>query len=129
MAEFFAQQRWRFHPLYTARVATGALPAGALVLGLFGGPAAAACAFSVIHGAGNGMITIARGTLPLAMFGPVGYGYRQGLLAILARAMQALAPFAFAVTLDGLGARAALALYAGVALVALGSLFALRAKA
>lgn len=128
LAEFFAQQRWRFHPLYTARVATGALPVGGLVLGLFGGPAAAACAFSLIHGAGNGMITIAKGTLPLALFGPVGYGYRQGLLAVLARAMQALAPFAFAVTLDGVGPRAAIALYAGVAIVALGALFALRAR-
>ena len=65
--------------------------------------------------------------LTLALFGPVGYGYRQGLLAILARAMQALAPFAFAVTLDGFGAQAAIALYAGVALAALGALFALRA--
>jgi hypothetical protein len=126
LAEFFALQRWRFHPLYSARVATGALPVGGLVLGLFGGPAAAACAFSLIHGAGNGMITIAKGTLPLALFGPVGYGYRQGLLAILARAMQAAAPFVFAVTLDGLGVRAAIALYSGIALVALGALFALR---
>ncbi len=128
LAEFFAQQRWRFHPLLTARVATAALPIGGLVLGIFGGPAAAACAFSVIHGAGNGMITIAKGTLPLAIFGPLGYGYRQGLLAILARAMQALAPFVFAVTLDGVGPRAAIALYAGVALAALGALFALRSK-
>ena len=126
LAEFFAMQRWRFHPLFTARVATGLLPAGGALLALFGGPAFVACAFSVVHGAGNGMITIAKGTLPLALFGPVGYGYRQGLLAILARAMQALAPFVFAVTLDGLGARAAIALYAGMALAALAALLALR---
>ncbi|HEX6692381.1 MAG TPA: MFS transporter [Burkholderiales bacterium] len=126
LAEFFAIQRWRFHPLLTARVATGALPAAGALLALFGGPPLAACAFAVVHGAGNGMITIAKGTLPLALFGAVGYGYRQGLLAILARAMQALAPFAFAVTLDGFGARAAIALYAGVALAALAALLALR---
>jgi predicted MFS family arabinose efflux permease len=126
LAEFFAMQRWRFHPLLTARVATGLLPAGGAVLALFGGPALAACTFAVVHGAGNGMITIAKGTLPLAIFGPAGYGYRQGLLAILARAMQALAPFVFAVTLDGLGPRAAIALYAGMALAALGALLALR---
>jgi predicted MFS family arabinose efflux permease len=128
ISEFLAMQRWRIHPLSTARVATGLLPAGGLVLGLFGGPAAAACAFSLIHGAGNGMITIAKGTLPLALFGPVGYGYRQGLLSILARAMQALAPFVFAVTLDGLGPRAALVLYAGMALAALAALMGLRAR-
>jgi predicted MFS family arabinose efflux permease len=128
LAEFFAMQRWRFHPLLTARVATGLLPAGGALLALFGGPAFAACAFSVVHGAGNGMITIAKGTLPLALFGPVGYGYRQGLLAILARAMQALAPFVFAVTMDGFGANAAIALYGGLALAGLGALLALRAK-
>ena len=128
LAEFFAMQRWRFHPLLTARVATGLLPAGGAVLALFGGPAFAACAFSVVHGAGNGMITIAKGTLPLALFGPVGYGYRQGLLAILARAMQALAPFAFAVTMDGFGPNTALALYAGLSLAGLGALLALRAR-
>ncbi len=127
LAEFFAVQRWRFHPLHSARIATGVLPVGGLVLGLFGGPAAA-CAFSIIHGAGNGMITIAKGTLPLALFRPAGYGYRQGLLAVLARAMQALAPFAFAVTLDGLGVRAAIGLYTGMSLAALCALFALRAR-
>lgn len=126
LAEFFAMQRWRFHPLATARVATGLLPAGGAVLALFGGPAFAACAFSIVHGAGNGMITIAKGTLPLAIFGPAGYGYRQGLLAILARAMQALAPFVFAVTMEALGARGAIALYAGMALVALGALLGLK---
>jgi predicted MFS family arabinose efflux permease len=126
LAEFFAMQRWRFHPLLTARVATGLLPVGGAVLALFGGPAFAACAFSIVHGAGNGMITIAKGTLPLALFGPVGYGYRQGLLAILARGMQALAPFAFAVTMEGFGASGALLLYAGMALAALGALLALR---
>jgi MFS family permease len=128
LAEFFAMQRWRFHPLLTARVATGLLPAGGALLALFGGPAFAACAFSVVHGAGNGMITIAKGTLPLALFGPVGYGYRQGLLAILARAMQALAPFVFAVTMDGFGANAAIALYGGLALAGLGALLALRTR-
>jgi MFS family permease len=128
LAEFFAMQRWRFHPLLTARLATGLLPAGGAVLALFGGPAFAACAFSLVHGAGNGMITIAKGTLPLALFGPVGYGYRQGLLAILARAMQALAPFVFAVTMEGFGANAAIALYAGLALAGLGALLALRAR-
>jgi predicted MFS family arabinose efflux permease len=127
LAEFFAMQRWRFHPLLTARIATGMLPAAGAVLAIFGGPAFAACAFSVVHGAGNGMITIAKGTLPLALFGPVGYGYRQGLLAILARAMQALAPFVFAVTMAGLGVNAAIGLYAGLALVGLGALLALKA--
>ena len=129
LSEFLAQKRWRFHPLVTARIATGLHPAGALMLALIGGGPIAACAFAVVHGAGNGMVTIAKGTLPLAVFGPAGYGFRVGLMQMLARAMQALAPFAFAVVLTGLGARAALALSGGLSLVALGSLLALKTRA
>ena len=43
--------------------------------------------------------------------------------------MQALAPFAFGLVLDGFGARAAIALSAALSLVALGALFAMRAEA
>jgi predicted MFS family arabinose efflux permease len=127
LSEFLAQKRWRFHPLVTARVATGLHPAGALMLALLGGGPIAACAFAVVHGAGNGMVTIAKGTLPLAVFGPAGYGYRVGLMQMLARAMQALAPFAFALVLGGFGARAALAVSGGLSLVALAALLGLKA--
>ncbi len=34
--------------------------------------APAAIPFMLLHGGGNGMLTIARGTLPLALFGPAG---------------------------------------------------------
>jgi MFS family permease len=54
----------------------------------------------VLHGAGNGILTIAKGTLPLVLFGPQGYGARQGWLSMPARVMQALAPFLFGVLLD-----------------------------
>jgi hypothetical protein len=37
-------------------------------------------AFSVLYGAGNGLLTIAKGTVPLAIFGPVGYALRSGIL-------------------------------------------------
>jgi len=62
-----------------------------------------AALFTVVHGAGNGVLTIAKGTLPLAVFGPTGYGLRQGLLSGPARIGQAAAPLAFGVALDGLG--------------------------
>ncbi len=42
----------------------------------FGGPAA--YAFALLHGAENGIRTIAKGTLPLALFGAAGYGRRIG---------------------------------------------------
>lgn len=92
------------HPLISARVAAALHPLGALLLGVFGAPAAVA--FGVLHGAGNGILTIAKGTLPLVIFGPGGYGERQGLLMVPARVVQAFAPWLFGVCLDawGLGA-------------------------
>ena len=56
--------------------------------------------FVLLHGAGNGMLTIARGTLPLALFGPAGYGLRTGILAAPARILQGGAPVLFGIVLD-----------------------------
>ena len=95
------------------------------VLAFFGGPPHVASFFAVTHGAGNGMITIAKGTLPLAIFGPVGYGHRQGLLSVLGRGMQAIAPFTFGVVLEQHGPRLALGLSVALSLVALAALMAL----
>ena len=128
MAEFGVATRFNVHPLQTARVATALHPLAALLLGVIGGPPAMAAVFALMHGAGNGMITIARGTLPLALFGPTGYGLQQGVLSVAARTMQALAPFLFGLVLEQLGGRAALLLSGGVSLVALTALFLLRAE-
>jgi hypothetical protein len=54
----------------------------------------------LLHGAGNGLLTIARGTLPLAMFGAAGYGLRTGILAAPARILQGFAPLLFGLVLD-----------------------------
>jgi hypothetical protein len=126
LIEFLAARRFQFHPLLTARIATAFHPVGGTVLALFGGPAPIASLFSMLHGAGNGMITIAKGTLPLAIFGPVGYGHRQGLLSMMGRGMQAIAPYAFGVVLEMQGPRIALSLSVGLSLIALGALLALR---
>jgi len=126
LAEFMAARRFGFHPLNSARIAAALHPVGVVVLALFGGAPAVVAAFAVLHGAGNGMITIAKGTLPLAIFGPAGYGFRQGLLNVLARGAQAFAPFAFGLTLDTQGVGAGIALSGGVSLIALAALFLLR---
>ncbi|MYZ42530.1 MFS transporter [Schauerella aestuarii] len=91
----------RAHPLLSARLATLAHPLGALCLGLFGTSAAAA--FAVLHGVGNGILTIAIGTLPLMIFGAKGYGERQGFLMVPARVVQAAAPFVFGLAVEGWG--------------------------
>ncbi len=103
----------RMHPLVSARVATVLHPVGAAALVLFGGPAAAV--FTVLHGAGNGMLTIAKGTLPLALFGPAGYGLRTGLLSAPARVAQAAAPLLFGFLIDRVGT-GALTVSAGLGL-------------
>jgi MFS family permease len=129
LAEYGLAQRHGVHPLLTARVAAGLHPVACGVLGVLaalGGLTVAGAAFAVLHGAGAGMISVARGVLPLALFGPVGYGAVTGHIARMARAMQALAPFAYAVVLESAGVAAALAVSGGLSAVALLALLRLR---
>jgi predicted MFS family arabinose efflux permease len=112
----------RVHPLLSARIAALAHPVGAAALLLAGAPLAAL--FGILHGAGNGILTIAKGTLPLVLFGPHGYGARQGLLMVPARIAQAFAPLAFGLCLDRWGV-GALWLSAALGLAAFGALLVL----
>ncbi len=96
----------RYHPLVSARLSTLTHPIGAGVLLLGGGWLA--MPFTLLHGAGNGILTIARGTVPLAVFGPDNYGYRLGLIGAPARILQAGAPIAFGILIDRFGAQALL---------------------
>jgi MFS family permease len=93
----------RYHPIISARLACLTHPIGAVILWLTGG--AAPGVFAVFHGAGNGVITIARGTLPLAIFGPQNYAYRLGLIGAPARMTQAAAPLLFGFLIDAMGSR------------------------
>lgn len=74
----------------------------ALLLAAAVGPVAgapAASVFAIFHGLGNGILTIAIGTLPLKGFGAQGYGQRQGWLMVPARTVQAGSPFLFGLAL------------------------------
>src|SRR3984957_19113173 len=93
----------RYHPLVSTRLACLTHPIGAAILALAGGGAASV--FAIFHGAGNGILTIARGTLPLAIFGPQNYGYRLGIIGAPARMAQAIAPLAFGLLIDIMGSR------------------------
>jgi hypothetical protein len=123
LVEFGALKR--VHPVISARLAAALHPIGAVVLMAIG--PSAIMAFAVLHGAGNGLLTIAKGTLPLAIFGPVGYGLRNGILAAPARAAQAASPLIFGLMIDWLGV-GALAISAGMSIAALLALMALRAR-
>lgn len=115
-----------FHPLMSARVAAILHPIGAGFLAFLG--PAGAMVFAVFHGAGNGLITIAKGTLPLAIFGPAGYGLRTGLLSVPTRIAESSAPLLFGLLLDRIGVEAVL-LSAGLSLAAFASLWLLRPRA
>jgi predicted MFS family arabinose efflux permease len=123
LAEFFLLRR--SHPLVPARLAALLHPIGALIFAAIG--PAAAPAFAIFYGAGNGLLTIARGTVPLAVFGPHGYGERTGLLGAPARAAQALAPLLFGVLLDAMGA-SVIVVSSALCLAAFAALFGLRAS-
>jgi MFS family permease len=116
----------RIHPLVSARIAATLHPIGAAALAMLG--TAGAAPFAILYGAGNGLLTIARGTVPLALFGPHAYGERTGLIGAPARAAQALAPVAFGLLLDEIGL-GAIAVSVGLCLVALITLLFLRPAA
>ena len=110
------------HPLLSARLAAAMHPLAALLLLALGAPAGVV--FVLMHGAGNGVLTIAQGSLPLVLFGPQGYGLRQGMLMLPARFVQALSPLLFGLALQSWGAQA-LWLTAALGAACLGALLCL----
>jgi len=114
----------RFHPLWSTRLACLTHPLGAAVVAIFGAPAASA--FALFHGSGNGILTIARGTLPLSIFGPKDFGYRLGIIGAPARMAQAVSPLAFGLLIDVMGAKV-LMVSSALSLSALAALFLIRA--
>jgi predicted MFS family arabinose efflux permease len=92
----------RFHPMLSARLSVAMHPLAAAVLASFRA-SAAAIPFTVLRGAGSGVLTIARGTVPLAIFGPDNYGYRLGLLDAPTRIATAAAPLLFGILIDRYG--------------------------
>jgi MFS family permease len=115
----------RYHPLASARLACITHPIGAAIVALAGG---AAGVFAIFHGAGNGVLTIARGTLPLAIFGPQNYAYRLGIIGAPARMAQAAAPLIFGLLINSMGARV-LIVSSALSVAALGALFLVRQRA
>jgi MFS family permease len=117
------------HPLYLARSAFGLIVCAFLVLAMAGISPAAAAGFAVMFGVSNGLVTIARGTVPLALFGPAGYGRLIGRIARPGLAMQSAAPLVLAVVTERVSDAAALGLACAFALVAMGCFMAIRRPA
>lgn len=114
------------HPLMIARFAVGQLLVAFLLLALLGISPSIAAAFAILFGITNGLITIARGTVPLALFGAEGYGRTVGRIAGPSLAMQAAAPLVVAFAIERGSDPAGLGLIAGVAAVAFTGLLLVR---
>jgi MFS family permease len=107
------------HPLWIARFALTTFLCAFLMLVLLGVSTTTAAAFALMFGGANGLITITRGAVPLALFGASGYGRLMGRLAGPFLLVQAAAPFIMAFMIEHTSDLEALALAAGFATVAL----------
>jgi MFS family permease len=117
----------RLQPTDLNLAASLSLPV-AFAAALAGGAPAAALAFALLYGAGNGLLTITRGTLPLVLFDPATYGAVAGRLLVPGFLVSAAAPLAFAAVIDGFGEAAALGLAIALAVVAAGSALLLKLR-
>jgi predicted MFS family arabinose efflux permease len=113
-------------PLANTRLATLLHPLGAASLLAFGGVAAPA--FALGQGGGNGMLTVAKGVLPLSLYGVANYGYRSALLSTPARFAQVGGPILFGLILDR-SAPAAIAASSAVCLCMFAMTFGLSHRA
>ena len=112
----------RHHPMWTLTAAVVLIAAG-LVLLCLGLPLPALALVS--YGAGNGIWSIARGTVPLALFGPSGYAVLMGRLATPILVVQAVAPSVGAVLMDEVGATGTLAVLSVLAILNVAGVLAL----
>lgn len=101
-----------YHPIWTVLSAVVLMALGLALLAL-GFPLLALAL--VLYGAGYGVYSIGRGTLPLALFGPVRYPVLIGRLALPSLLAQALAPSIGALILEHGGAEWTLAALASLA--------------
>jgi MFS family permease len=86
-----------------ARIAIGVVPASLLLLFLARGDLWLLVAFTLLLGASQGVITIVRGALPLALFGTKGYGAVLGMIATPFLLVNAFSPAVFALLVDHFG--------------------------
>jgi MFS family permease len=117
------------HPLTIVRTALATTACAFLLLAVAGIATPIAAVFSIMFGLSNGLVTIARGTVPLALFGASGYGAMVGRIAGPWLVMQSLAPLVMALVAERVSDAAALGLAACFAVVALACFWMIRRPA
>src|SRR5258707_11855660 len=116
----------RTHPLWIARGAVTLTAFAFAMLAFVGASPLVAALFAIAFGAANGVMTVARGALPLLIFGPTGYGRVIGRIARPGLFVQALAPFVVASAVERFSDRTVLEMGIVGALLTLGCLLAIR---
>jgi MFS family permease len=97
----------KLHAVTVARIAIGVLPVSFVLLALSGASLYVIVLFTLLMGASQGVITIVRGAVPLALFGANGYGGVLGLIATPVLIVNAISPTVFAMVVDRFGWSAA----------------------
>lgn len=118
---------WRdWHPLSVALLSAAGVPVALLALLVPLDHVLLATAFAIIFGAGQGLASIVRGSVPLVLFGAAGIGARLGQLAALRTTLGAAAPFLFALAVAQFGTAATLWVSVALGGVGFGTLLLLR---
>ncbi|MBN9435455.1 MFS transporter [Bosea sp. (in: a-proteobacteria)] len=110
------------HRLPVERVALAGLalgPLSCLLMALAPGSPPVAIAFILLFNAAMGVIAVARATLPLALFGRLGFGSMLGRLAVPQNLTFAAAPLLFALMIERIGPAGALYISAAIQFTAL----------
>jgi MFS family permease len=111
---------WRsLHPLQVATISGLALPLSVVALMLPIEGLVAGALFAAATGVGQGLSSIVRGTVPLALFGSAGYAARLGRLAAVRTVLSASAPFLFALGMQEAGLGTTLWIAFAIGIVAL----------
>jgi MFS family permease len=109
----------RLHPLDLYLIAVALLPISFGIGLLTPEMLAAAVVFALVFGAGNGLVTIGQGTVPLVLFDPATYGAYVGKLLVPGFLFSAASPLLFAFVIERFGERTAIGVCCGMALAAL----------
>jgi MFS family permease len=120
----------RYHPIWTMIASCVAMALGLAAMTFATMTTAAGVAVltltMLVYAAGYGIMWIARGTLPLALFGAERYPVLMGRLAFPSLIMQALAPFVAALVVERYGIDAMVAGLSLIAIVNVALVLALR---
>ncbi len=104
----------RYHPIWTMIASCSLMAVGLIMLS---GRFPLLIPIILLYGAGYGISWIGRGTLPLALFGPLRFPAAYGKLAFPSLIVQALAPSAGAWLIEASGADLAIGLLTVLALI------------